>query len=313
MTSSGFFLKFTKFRTMCDSLINSMVKYSDFLKKQAARTASNRQKLEPIRSLNDNYVFRDVIKSENDSTDEQYVLIWESLKMLNDFEPLFLFDYEPSDVYDRKKWLSELKLPVACRMYSHRFGNYMGNYNFIWKSPEDTEDRAVGDLDAVTSIKDDLPKFSTRAMRKNFINKYAKTGAKPAVLRHIHRYLTEDSSVAESKQQASVDERVSEFLLQSDCTSLMYDLRCNNGRPVDTRLDPFWDALEKHLENTAVVHERRHGDSLYMPIDISVESLIKTVAKSLPSGSKIPSPSWVSFNFWPSNAFVRNAVLYWEI
>lgn len=54
-------------------------------------------------------------------------------------------------------------------------------------------------------------------MRNNFIDTCLKSGAKPA----IYQYRTEDSSAAESKEEAIVDERVSEFLLNFDCTKLM--------------------------------------------------------------------------------------------
>jgi hypothetical protein len=50
--------------------------------------------------------------------------------------------------------------------------------------------------------------------------------------------LTDDSSAPENKTEASVDARVTEFLLCSDSMDLIFDLRANNGRPKDCRLNP---------------------------------------------------------------------------
>lgn len=311
MTSCGYFLndKFAKFRGICEALTNSMLKYSNFLKQQTERSAYNKQQTTPVRSLNDNNVLRDVLLCDEGDVGQEYTAVYNALGLLKDFEPLFLMDYEPSDSYEKKKWLAKLAFPFKTKLYSHKYGNYMGNYNFIWKSPPDSHN-TEGDLQAVTAIKSDLPKFSTRAMRKSFINMYAKTGSKPAILRHMYRFLTEDCSAPESQHQESVDTRVAEFLLSADSTDLILDFRKNNGRPKDTKLDAFWEALDSHLNNIGVVDERRHGQQLYMPVDISVEGLIDTIAKSLPKDAHIPSKSWVLFNFWPSSSYTRSAMCY---
>lgn len=308
MLSSGYFLnkKFAKFKGMLDGLVDTMVKYSEFLEKQTKRSASNRKQETPVRSLNDNNAIRDIPAGMDEK--KQYTLVDQSLRLLKDFEPLFLIDYEPDDKYERMKWLNGLVFEYPVTLYTHRFGNYMGNFSFVWKSPDKT--KAEGNLDAVTAVKRDLPKFSTRAMRKSFYQKYAASGTKPAVLRHMYRFLTSDGTAAESENEAEVDERLTDFLLNSDSTELLYDLRKNNGRPKDPELDPFWDALGKYLERISVIHERRHGDHMYMPIDMSIESLIDTVKQDLPKDAKVPSASWVAFNFWPANAYCRSAMSY---
>ncbi|XP_060571418.1 uncharacterized protein LOC132729628 [Ruditapes philippinarum] len=223
MTSAGYFLnqKFKHFKGMCENLIQGMVKYKKHIDQQAQRSAVNREKTEPVRSLSDHNVLRD-LKIGTD-IDRNYTLVHESLRTLKEFEPLFLFDYEPEDVYDRKLWLEKMTFPYPVKMYTHKFGNFLGNHTFIWKSPEDTKDlsRATGDLDAITAVKHDLEKFSTRAMRRNFFQKYSKTGAKPAILRSIYRYLTEDDTAPESNEQRAIDTRVSEFLLQNDSTEFL--------------------------------------------------------------------------------------------
>jgi hypothetical protein len=198
------------------------------------------------------------------------------------------------------------------KIYSHHFGNYYGNFTFAWRIPENVSDREDrGNLDAISSIRDDLDTYSTRAIRKSFIMRYARVnGLKPAILRDVFRFLTNDSAAAESKNQSEVDDRVAEFLLDADDAHLFYDLRKLNGRPHDTSLNPFWEELGKYLDDVSVVQERRHTSFMYMPLAISIQNLIDQVAKRLPANSALPSVSWVRLNFWPSNAYTRSAMCY---
>lgn len=173
----------------------------------------------------------------------------------------------------------------------------------MWRIPTALDDRDDSfDIDVLDEIKQQLPTYSTRAMRKIFIEQYSKKiSAKRAILRDMYRFLTQDSAAAETTKQNEVDKRFSEFVLASDDAELIYDLRANNGRPTNVKLDPFWAALEQHLESTCVVHERRHGQHMYMPCAISMADLRDQVAESLPEGTPIPSLSWMRMNVWPSD------------
>lgn len=238
---------------------------------------------------------------------KNYLDLHRSLSQLQPFDPLFLYDIQPEDKFERRKWIENLTLPYPVKLYTHRFGNYHGNFHLVWKIEDD---HATGDLEAISSIKEHLPVYATRAMRNEFMNCYSKTVTKPAILRDMYRFLTRDASAAVSSGERAVDDRVLEFLLQADAPEMFYDLRKNNGRPKDASLDPFWDALDVYLDEVSVVQERRHSDKMYMPLAISCQDLIETIAARLPAGSNIPSRSWLSLNFWPSNAFVRSAVCY---
>lgn len=109
------------------------------------------------------------------------------------------------------------------------------------------ENSAEGDLEAVGFIRNGLPVFSTRAMRKEFDNRYSKCGMKPAVLRDVRRFLTQNSLSCDSSKQQEVDERFVEWLLSADDTQIFYDLRRSNGRPKDEELNPFWEGLGSYL------------------------------------------------------------------
>ncbi len=84
---------------------------------------------------------------------------------------------------------------------------------------------------------------------------------------------------------------VARFLLSSDDTDLVLDLRSLNGQPGNTKFVAFWGECQKFFdEHVAAVSERRHGgDFLYLPFAISVEDLRQQVNAHLPDDTPIPS------------------------
>ena len=166
----------------------------------------------------------------------------------------FLFDY------DRREWLRKIAFTFPVRLYQHHHGNYFGLFSFLWKIDVNVEDRGDKNLDAISTIREHLFTYSTCAIVKSFIVRYAKVNVpKPAIMRDVsHARLS--WSAAETSAQAEVDELVAQFLLDSDAAALFYDPRRNYGRPKDNRLDPFWEALQKYLDNITSVQEMRHGD-----------------------------------------------------
>ena len=53
---------------------------------------------------------------------------------------------------------------------------------------------------------------------------------KPALLRNIYSFITQDSAAPETQHTAKVDKNVAIFLAESDEPDLLYDLRKLNGR-----------------------------------------------------------------------------------
>lgn len=73
----------------------------------------------------------------------------------------------------------------------------------------------------VNNINATLPTFTTRSMRRDFLNRYCKLVKSPrSVLRNIFFELTGCEAVSETKEQAEVDERVTELLLNSDDSNI---------------------------------------------------------------------------------------------
>ena len=237
---------------------------------------------------------------------ERFQKLWDVLCKKNDYEPLCLLDIEPQDSLEWFRWLQNISLPVAVQLYRYSCGNYYGNLNFIWKVETIDGDNMIKAVDSVRQI---LPTFSTRAMRKEIIQRYSRE-VQPALLRNIFSFITNDSSAAETALLEKVDESVAVFLAESDDPDLFYDMRKLNGRPMDESLNPFWDEVGKFLDESSIVDDRRHGEVTYLPLAISISDLIRHIKERLPVGTKCPSESWVRLEFWLTNPYYKSAVNY---
>ena len=148
-------------------------------------------------------------------------------------------------------------------------------------------------------------------MKKTFIERYTDVAnCRTMVLRNILCELTQDCSAAASSKEAEIDDRVAQFLLSSDDTDLVLDLRALNGQPGNTKFDAFWAECQKFFdEHVAAVSERRHGaDFLYLPFAISVEDLWQQVKARLPDDTPVPSNEWIRLQFWPSDPYTSRAM-----
>ena len=144
-------------------------------------------------------------------------------------------------------------------------------------------------------------------MRKDFLSKYRQLVKAPiGILRHMFKELVHDSSAATSIFEQAVDERVAKALLELEDPEVIIDLRKNNGK-VASSFEDFWTELQKYLDEIVTpVNERRHGNTLYLPIAISVRDLREIIserlAKQFPDNTKpIPSEEWIRLQFWPRN------------
>lgn len=119
---------------MCNKLVCGMKKYLDFLSEQKERTAFNHQKLEAVRGLNDKWSLRKLDISQG--VNKNYLELHKSLSQLQPFDPLFLYDIQPEDKFERRKWIENLTLPYPVKLYTHRFGNYLQdtNFHFVWEN-----------------------------------------------------------------------------------------------------------------------------------------------------------------------------------
>lgn len=303
--------KFQNFKSVIQEILTSMQKYYKFITAQQERSQAVHASKEPVRSINDNWSFRIVESTTSVTVEDRYSLLVTACQNLSYYEPIDLIDFEPTDAIERRTWLQTLKLPFAYGIFIFQHGNYIGNLTVLWKQPPHEERESSEDISIMNSIKTNIAKYATRTMRRDFIETYAKvTNDKPAILRSMYRYLTGYSFAPENKAEEVVDVRVAKFLLHSDDPKLIFDLRKNNGRISDPKLDPFWDELGKYLEEKSVVHERRQNEVAYMPFAMSVSDLRQQVLSRLPPNSVAPSVSWLKLNFYPGNPATESATNY---
>lgn len=301
---------FASFYTAVKDLVTGLQKYLSYMSGMKERTAQNLRKSEPVRSFKDNWSLKKVGKVKD--VKDEYKKLDDFLKNVATYTAKDLIDFEPEDKTERRKWYDNLYLSFDISLFTYRYGNYLGNVNLVWKvNEEDTQQSTSMEIGIVNKIRESIPKYATRQMQKDFILKYHKhSGGSKSILRNMYQFLTDYEYTPENKQTAQIDLRTSKILLELDDTELIFDLRKNNGKTCDPRLEPFWSELGKFLDEKSVVHERRHTDTQYMPIAMSVEDLRNQIIKRLPEGTPAPSTSWIRLNFCPSNPMHNSAQNY---
>lgn len=253
---------FASFYTAVKDLVTGLQKYLSFMSGMKERTAQNLIKSEPVS-----------LKKVGNVKDE-YKKLDDFLKNVATYETKDLIDFEPEDKTERRKWLDNLHLSSDISLFTYRYGYYLGNVNLVWKvNEEDTQQSTSLEIGIVSKIRESIPKYATRQMQKDFILKYYKhSGGSKSILRNMYKFLTDWEYTPENKQTAQIHLRTSKILLELDDTELIFDLRKNNGKTCDPRLEPFWDELGKFLDKKSVVHERMHTDTLYMPFAMFVST-----------------------------------------
>jgi hypothetical protein len=240
------------------------------------------------------------------ATSTDYDAIDKALTEAQYYEMIDLINFEPIDKERRRIWIQKLSVSSTINLFIYRYGNYLGNVNIVWKIPPDAKNRDPAKAARnVNLVKGDISQFATRQMRRDFIEKYSsKCRIQPVILRNMFCFLTnmENSS---TKTEAEIDERFLRFLMNADDPEIFFDLRRNNGRPNDPKYEPFWESLEKLLQEKSAVHERRQNDMQYLPFAMSVEDLRQQVIEKLPPGTPAPSVSWIRLNFQPKNPYKK--------
>ena len=108
--------------------------------------------------------------------------------------------------YSRRNWLAKLALPYPTCMYRYAYGNNLGTLTYIWKIPEGPLDQTAVSRE-FTHLTDQQQKYSTRAMRLDFLQKYNRLAKIPkSVLCNINRTLLNDGSSASYSAEAQADE-----------------------------------------------------------------------------------------------------------
>ena len=186
---------------------------------------------------------------------------------------------------------------------------------FLWRlPPDDSSEDSTSTAKAITCLNNKQKLYYTRKMRRDFLVQYSQFVKAPtSVLRHMFKELVHDSSAAACTIEQQADERVAKAIVELQDPELIMDLRKNNGK-IQSSFEEFWSELQKYLDEIITpVNERRHGDTMYLPIAISVRDLHEIVSerltKEFPGEEKlIPSEEWLRLQFWPRNPYTTNSL-----
>ena len=287
-------------------LAENFRRYSDYLKKQReivageAKQCCIRTDVDELTVLKQTLVIKPTLAA-------RYKSLHAALLHTLDFEPVLLEDHCPAHPRRKHDYKEGIVVPVKSVMYT-----YTGSRNhitFVWKIPTTLNETELLQKNVITQqqIKASLPKYHSRAMRREFIHIFGSvTHTKPAFLRAAYWRLTGDASAANSTEQAQVDDRIAQ-LLDSEDPNLVWDLRVlNEGRP--EAFTVFLENCQQYLESSVemAVDERRHdtveadGDIItHLAKALSVRDLHDEVTKKCPPGTPIPSIQWLRYQFWP--------------
>ena len=218
--------------------------------------------------------------------------------------------------YLRKHWLDkfQLEFPIQMNRFSH--GNNLGTITFVWRLPSDSPEKSSSTAKAIANCNKQQKLFCTRHMRKDFVSKYRRFVKAPiGVLRHLYKDLIHDCSAASTAHELAMEERIAQVIMELEDQEIILDLRKDNGK-VGSSYEDFWQELQKYLDEIVTpVNERRHGNTMYLPIAISIQDLRELIRdrleKKFPNDSKpIPSDEWIHLQFWPKNPYSSSALHY---
>jgi len=124
----------------------------------------------PIRNGIDHIKVEDLPICENVKL--QYQPIVDALNMVEEFEPICIDEYLPTNPLKRLAFLKIISLSLLTTLYIYYHGNYLGNLHWLWKSNiEINDDTKTSEAKAILKVYNEIPKYSTRQMRKNVTSK----------------------------------------------------------------------------------------------------------------------------------------------
>lgn len=289
-------------------LCKAMTKYRLYLEQSTVRVEKARSSTIPVRTTETHSALTTIAASV--VCPQQYQELQRHLDKNPPYTPVDVGDFVTVDRFERRKYIANIQLVSDVSMYAMPYGNCLGTVTILWKIERNSENHESRNGGVILEVSKKLPLYSTREMRRSFIQTYSKkANVKPMVLRAIYRELFNDSAAAASLREEDLDHRVVSFFMESEQPDLLLDLRKLNGNPGSTMFNTFWEETAKYFEEQAQVHDRRHEHNFtYLPVAISVEELRLKVKERLPEGTPVPSSEWLRLQFWPPNPYAARAL-----
>ena len=157
------------------------MKYNTYLSDHAQRQATRR---ETRLAEDDHFDSSTEYRPCTVKCKESYRELDEVLDGKEPFEEVDIGPYCPEDRIARRNFISNLQLSQPIMLARFAYHGATGTQTFIWCLPTDMEPTEMNEKtdELLNKIKRQLPKYSTRAMRNDFINKYAKHVGAPRTL-----------------------------------------------------------------------------------------------------------------------------------
>lgn len=292
-----------------ESLLKCLTKYKDKLDKDNFRHKTvYHERSEPARTVAKDS--ESIFISSTSQINNRYN---SALNKLGKYQYIDMDNYSPSDRVKRRIYVNELGLSCPVMLFRMAYGGSIGTLNFVWHTTvEDCVERSEQNSKIIAKITSTLPKYSSRAIRRDFINKYSQYVKAPkSLLRHMFADLSGCELQAQTQEQYEINERVTEILLGSDDPELLLDYRKLNGKEIDRKFQLFFEEVGKYFDEQLLqVHERRHGKELYMPLAISIEDLKSEVIKRIPPDTPVPNSETIRLQFTPNNPFQKTSMKY---
>ena len=247
---------------------------------------------------------------------EKYEVLLELLSAAHEYEPLLVLDehigitHETSDARNARrtfyKHMSFAEFPVKIHVFVH--GGPHPSNAYVWRitNPLDLAKDSAAQALAVLNA----PTHSSRAMTRDFFDRFATVGTSKMGLRAVLRYLLPDQVSSRTALEQERDNRFLKFCMASDDPdpTFFFDGRALNGAP-GTRFESFWDEMAVYLQFDIGENAegRRHGDDAvtYASKIISIPVLIREVARRLHSkpgheADPVPGRDCVADQFTPN-------------
>ena len=183
----------THFLLLCDCLTN----YVDYLHQKNKKMKLVHRSPTPVRAFGNNLKMTFIQKVSSPVNLSFHTAVNESLNNKPCYEFVNISDLLPPDSVKKHRALHGLissGLSFSCILLVYSPGSNIGNLQFLWKIPEDTDPSTCFQTSQTTveDIKKIIPIYHTRAMRKALFNKFGRVSpsTKPASLRYFYKELT---------------------------------------------------------------------------------------------------------------------------
>ena len=241
------------------------------------------------------------------------------LDLRSHYEIVELMEFAPADRYERRHWVDSICSKSTLALFKFHSGGSHQAVICVWKLPQLVEERDESrHAHCIAEVMSKAKLFHSRAMRRDFLHRWQiafQGKAANAALKAIYAELTGDSSALITAQEKETREKLLEWILDSDESNFLVDYHSGSGQLKDGDFQPFWDEVNKYMnEQELAVHERRHGETMFLPLAVSMTSLHRSICDRLEAGPhkgcKKPSAELLRLQFQPSSPYINSAAKY---